>query len=583
MQSVIQGVAPSGDELASKPMFDPSVLFPHKKTPTPIHFDAFPMGRWEVVWLGDVSFRLRHLMYSQPTVSAVLRSLDGDNCKLTEIQVPIAQLFALYLGSIWQDKVRQDECNQATESRDISIWSDRTIPCAVGVALDEDLNGDFMLPFRDFPHHARHTKGWCLRVAMQHAIYIFPALELIRFYFGSSGSLLKHVFNPGFDVARLATDAQLNAGQAKVTLAHDIPAASAADVARIAFDPRALAFAKLVGSSLQAAAAIGDCGKLYPKATLPFSGRTDMKVVGITIQAEAITPRFLVQRIVSCSAAFPFRALQYVASGQNKQRVKQVHGTHSIDCGETPTQVVRRSKTLGILANTEPQKNKTTQHLAFEDGSRFPDLSRKSVSRVDGETARQVQITHLPPVAFGSTGDGRSKSNGQRCEPTLSDDQRKLLWKFKAPTVEWAPYFRLLVWLSNQTTVEHLCFVPIDSRQAQPHYCALPELIDEDGVLIDETLLVEGTRRLASAVNLLIAGRPVALLSLAPTAKCSSVIVKMLMSYSFNVGCALPAVATTLTCRHPNVWSISLRRDASTEALTDAGTRILGAATKWRA
>jgi hypothetical protein len=575
MQSITQGTPTSGDAPAAEKVFDPSLLSPKRKAPTPIHFDAFPTGRWEVVWLGDVSFRLRHRMHSQPTVSAVLRSLDMDDCRITEIQVPIAQLFALHLGSIWQDKVRQDECSQAIERRDISFGSERAIPCSVGVTLEDELNGIFMLPFSEFHYHSNHTKGWCLRVAMPRAIYIFPALELIRFYFGSSGSLLKHVFNPGFGLPRIASQVQLNSGLAKVTLAHDIPATSAADVARIAFDPRASAFAKLIGSSLQAASATDANAKLYPRATLPFSGRTEMKVIGIPVQPESITPRFVVQRIISCSAAFPFKELQYVASGQVKKRVEHVPAIQQTACGDPVSNLIRIRSAPGVLTNTEPKKSKATQRLAFEDENRFPDLSRKPVSRVDGEMPRQVQISHLPPVAFGSTGDGNSTSHGLRCEPTLITDQRKLLWKFKTPSAEWASFFSLIGWLSDQTSVEHLCFVPIDSRQAQPHYCTLPELIDEDGVLINDTLNVDGRHRLASAVNMFIAGRPVALLSLAPTTMCNSIAVMVLVNYSFVSGGALPAVAAALTCKDDDVLQISLPKYSVIEDISDAGSSLL--------
>ena len=547
MQTRFEGSTSTDTAEPQQPTFDPSLLFPGRRTPTAVHFDAFPMGRWEVAWLGNVGFPQRHAMFSQPTVTVVLRSLDDRSCAPTEIQVPIAQLFALYLGSIWQDKVRTDECSDVSESREISFLSDRAISCAVGVGLEDELNGQFMLPFSDFPYHSGHTKGWCLRVQMPRAIYVFPALELIRFYFGSSGSLLKHVFNPGFKVERVATENGLIDGLGKVTLAHDIPAASATDVARIAFDPRALAAARLVGFSLQAAAALDAYGKLYPKAALPFFGRTDMKVLGIPVQAQSALPRFVVQRIVSCGAAFPFQRLQFVASGTTKKRFEPKTGpaTSESTSPHPPKAAVRR--TTGPLVNSEPKRAASTQRMPLEHGNRFPDLSRKPVSRVDGDSARQVQLSHLPPVDFGSSGEGKSSAEGKRCDPTVNADQRKALWKFKSPLANWESYFLFLRWLAHQPWVGHLCFAPIDSRQAQPHYCALPELIDDDGVLIEGTLLRHGKQRLASAVNLLVDGQPIAIFSISPALESGDIALDVLTDFAFTAGGGLPAVAAILT------------------------------------
>lgn len=551
--------------VAEEDRFDPSLLYP-KRSKTRVHFDAFPMGRWEVVWLGDVGYHSRRMLYSQPTVTVVLASLDEPSTRLSEIKLPVAQLFAAYLGSVWDDKVRTDEMSVDAERRNIVLATGQAIPCAVGVGLEEELNGEFMLPFEDFPHHRGHTKSWCLRVARSEAIYIFPALELIRFYFGSSGSLLKQVFSPGLDVNRLATETSLHDGLAKVTLSHDMPSVSASDIARISFDKVAQAAAKLVGASLQSASSVDSYGKLYPKAAFPFSGRTELSVVGALIQAQSSKPRFLVQRIVSCSAPFPFKRLEYVASNQSKKQGIQSSGPHAEKEQNGKAQVVAKRRTSGPLANAEPKKSKATQNLILEPEARFVDLVRKPVCRVNGAAARQVLLSHLPPVAFGSTGDGTGSSDGVRCDVTLEKDQRKLLWKFECPSKAWRPFFLFLKWLAVRPLVEHLCFVPLDSRQAEPHFRALPELVDEDGVMLDETVHAQGEPRLACLVNVLIAGENIALLSLSPRQAESSVDFMFVQRFSFSRGCALPEVAMVLTQRLPCL-SVILPSDTENDFL----------------
>ena len=532
--------------------FDPSLLYP-KRSKTRVHFDAFPTGRWEVVWLGDVGYHSRHTMYSQPTVTIVLASLDEQAPRLSEIKLPVAQLFAAYLGSVWDDKVRTDEMSINTERRSIVLATGQAIPCAVGIGLEEELNGAFMLPFEDFPHHRGHTKSWCLRVALSEAIYVFPALELIRFYFGSSGSLLKQVFSPGLDVNRLATETSLHDGLAKVTLSHDMPSVSASDIARISFDKVAQAAAKLVGASLQSASSVDSYGKLYPRAAFPFSGRTELSVVGALIQAQSSKPRFLVQRIVSCSAPFPFKRLEYVASNQSKKQGIQSSGPHAEKEQNGKAQVAAKRRTSGPLANAEPKKSKATQNLILEPEARFVDLVRKPVCRVDGAAARHVLLSHLPPVAFGSTGDGTRASEGVRCDLTLDKDQRKMLWKFECPSKAWRPFFLFLKWLAGRPLVEHLSFVSIDSRQAEPHHWALPELVDEDGVMLDETVHLHGVPRLVSLVNVSIGGNNIALMSLSPRQMSDSVVFKFVPGFSFSKGCAMPEVAAILTCRLQSV------------------------------
>ena len=159
-------------------------------------------------------------------------------------------------------------------------------------------------------------------------------------------------------------------------------------------------------------------------------------------------------------------------------------------------------------------------------------------------------LSHLPPVAFGSTGDGQTASDGLRCDLTLEKDQRNLIWKFESPTRAWKPFFLFLSLLASCSWVEHLCFVPIDSRQAQPHFWALPELIDEDGVLVDETVTVLGVApRMACLVNIVIEHRAVALLSLSPTAGDCSVSVSAIPGFSFTKSRALPEVAAVLVNR----------------------------------
>lgn len=105
-------------------------------------------------------------------------------------------------------------------------------------------------------------------------------MELVRFYFGSSSELLTRLFIPPLTRDKLYLKAAWDVRRRKlfVQMAERMPAASAADVARVAGDEAAWRAAMLIPGSCLRASVAGR--EIYPQAAFPFEGVTDLIATG---------------------------------------------------------------------------------------------------------------------------------------------------------------------------------------------------------------------------------------------------------------------------------------------------------------
>ena len=127
----------------------------------------------------------------------------------------------------------------------------------------------------------RHTQSHCLIVKLPDTrLLIIPCVELIRFYFGSSSSLLATLFTPPLIRNRLYSDAHYHPGSGRLhfKLAHGISGYAASDIGRLHLDQHAWRAASEVGVSLLAGSTRE--GRAYPYTHFPFVGRTTLAVTG---------------------------------------------------------------------------------------------------------------------------------------------------------------------------------------------------------------------------------------------------------------------------------------------------------------
>lgn len=346
-------------------------------------------GSFRIVWFGNIARGTTAdgviVVFSPCRVAP---STGEDRCDLSKrisVALPVAYLRKFRIGDIWEDgrwTGRRDTQTRETFRLDISETSSTVMP--VGAPLNSNrINPQYLLPFTDFQGHRDHTHAQCVRIALEDgSTLVVPCIELIRFYFGASGSFLKRMFSGAFALDRLYSDARLNQNNrtASIDLAADLSGISATTVARIAFCSQARSAARWIVNSWVAAAA--NRLNYYPKTTFPFFGKTDLTAYGRWIVHDD-SRIFLAEQLSRCTHPFPFDTLYYstahslvksgVVSRKSTPSACAIDSSHSdvpepaIDLNDNPV-----SSTLQVIGLP-----------ADEEGDLcFPDLANKKVLRI---------------------------------------------------------------------------------------------------------------------------------------------------------------------------------------------------------
>lgn len=346
-------------------------------------------GLFRIVWFGNI---VRGTTADGITVvfapSRVAPSTGEETCDLSKrisIVLPVAYLRKFRIGDIWEDcrwTGRRDTLTRETFRLDISEDSTAVMP--VGVPLNSDrINPHYLLPFSDFEGHRGHTHAQCVRVALEDgSTLVVPCMELVRFYFGASGSFLKRLFSGAFALDRLYSDARLNQKNrtASIELAPDLSGVAATTVARIAFCAQARSAARWIVNSSVATAA----NRLiyYPKTTFPFVGKTDLTAYGRWI-IHGDSRIFLAEQLSRCTHPFPFDTLYYSTTRSlvrpGVAGKEPTPSTDTVDSnrpnGPQPATYLTDAPVSSVLQNLGLP--------ADEEGDLcFPDLANKMVRRV---------------------------------------------------------------------------------------------------------------------------------------------------------------------------------------------------------
>ena len=505
------------------------------------------MGRWRIVWLGDIAYQ--EPARTQPSITVVLESIGGQGfARVTETHVPIAQLFALRLGSVWQDKVLTDEVDAERTSLRVNFktWKASTRPA--GASVPDGSGESFLLPFETHPFHRDHTKSSCLTVEVDGRFVIFPAIELIRFYFGSSGSLLRKLFSANFEPGMLAEHFSIDERRkASVILADDVAAASAQDVARIVLNEHAAAAARLISRSLVAGrAGAREDVKVYVKAAFPFAGDADLTIEGVEIPVAGGPSRLLVHQVVQCRARFPFSALEYVASSRRTSTSQLRESEIKAEAASGSRRRVGARRPAGAIEGREPRATSPRQIKADSRG-RFPDLESKAVWRSEAEVPERVDVRALSAAPFDSTGRGAGSAEGKSVELAREEGLPGRLAVLDSPCERWVPYFQFLAMLEVQQWVESMTFVRMNAEQVVDHYAALPfSPAHSEGAATlqcptDQGHHVDATTW-ASLVNVRVGGSISSILSMSPIHTCAHNTIQIRPGHTLDQACALGAV-----------------------------------------
>ena len=306
---------------------------------------------------------------------------------MLSVDVPIQWLRLLRLGDVWESGRRRGSIDlerKTFQRLKIDQDSARVVRCGLSTQASEaGLRHE--LPFGLFKNHVDHTRAYVVRVQVQkNLVLLIPSMEAIRFYFGSSGSLLANIFSGYFAKDLLFHSAERNAttGVASIQLAKGVPAMAASTVGRIAFDSSARRqFRYIVNTGVKAAAGHEPW---YPLCGIPLIGETDLTVEGVWIDR---TPDrvFIVNRVISCTHPFPFSKLFYKTDAETISKLVSA----SEDGGKGDAEITRSS---GVAIREGAQDAALVPAVVSgvldEALVAFPDLINKQIARVRSQATK---------------------------------------------------------------------------------------------------------------------------------------------------------------------------------------------------
>jgi hypothetical protein len=426
---------------------------------TPISISSFPNDQfqWRVDWLGDIAFPDRTARRKQSSVfvhlSKVLNTAFANDLEAQlspsstsqarfqrKVWVSVGTLPLLRVGDIWRNSALEFQPDYELETfENLQIDRDHTSLIKAGLNIDD--KGYYLLPIAEHPWHMQCTQSYCVMVDLpDEKRLIIPCMELIRFYFGSSSSLLSKLFMPALNRQMLYSNSHFNqfSGKLNLDLATDISGASAADIGRLRLDQQAWLAALQIGTSCLAASTTGQ--QAYPKTFFPFEGQTTLIASGKWLSfGDKPKTTFVVYNLRSCS--FPFKTLRYETnSSRPKSSARSPHQTHVPPTdGTYKPRGAADAKNQGLVeqdaSDTLAPKTKTVR---FE--SKFPDLKKKTIWKnqtLMGESSSLPGSNpKIPPVQHASVGEPGSNRRVRPIElVVLQDGERKPIPEFLRATI----------------------------------------------------------------------------------------------------------------------------------------------------
>ncbi len=203
--------------------------------------------------------------------------------------------------------------------------------CLPDIQIDN--KADFISPlFKSFANLAAlkklngtllSTTSENIKIIPAHQTVVIHELELIRFYLTNSSHSCKNIFTGAFSDENIETRVvntihepvtfDANIGSGRFVYRHGYKGKDAPILGRILFEPDALALngAQRISAKIVADQINSDSRMIgYPRTLFPFKGKTQLTLSGRRIKT-INGFIFLVYRIHSCSAPFPYKSLSY--------------------------------------------------------------------------------------------------------------------------------------------------------------------------------------------------------------------------------------------------------------------------------
>lgn len=427
-------------------------------------------GLFRVVWFGNVIGTNKVdrviVVFSPCEINFATGELACDLSKRFPVSIPVAYLNEFRIGDLWRGGSWTGKSdNQSLETFELEISEQSVSVMPIG----SPLNGAqgvprYILPFDQFMGHKEHTGSQCARIALpDDSQLVIPCVELIRFYFGASGSFLKRLFSGVFALDRLYTNARLNPQSlvGSIDLASDLAGVAAATVARIAFDSQARSAARWIVNSNVAASV--NSVSYYPKTTFPFFGKTELTAHGrwISNGTERI---FLAEKIAKCTHPFPFDSLFYTTSKTLKEASAVLR---SANCGENPSD--NSPGTLEPhLQLTDGSISSVLQNVKLgiteESETCFPDLALKRIRRVKCKSnPTAITRNDSSPDELGA-GHDTSTSKIRGAEVSANDQE---IFLDGTPPPDAAEVFERAVGWNQAASANYMTWLSLDDSHTE--------------------------------------------------------------------------------------------------------------------
>jgi hypothetical protein len=468
----------------------------------PLFISAFPDddAYWRVDWFGEIAYPDRYTRRKHPSILIYLSKVTESNFSAdpevllqphstapakgqTRIWVSVGTLIVLRIGDIWH-RQKLHLSPEYTRETFKKLWVGRNNTDFIKAGLNPDKAG-FLIPIPEHPWHMNATHSYCLMANLPDGRrLIVPCVELIRFYFGSSSSLLRQIFSTQLGRENLYSEDRYDhkSGLLSFKLGYGMSGRSASDIGRLRLDPVAWRAAAMVSVSMLKAKSTGD--PAFIQSFFPFEGNTFLDVSGrwLSFQGEP-NQTFLVYGINSCTHSFPFKSLKYVTADT---RVKPQYTQHQQPNDKSEITGSSRDKKDQPLIEKDPSSTLQGKTKQVHQRERFPDLRGKPVWKervlsLKEWLAKKARASKGGAVEAGAIGEGGSSS---RVRPT---ELEALCQKNKLPKQPPPDFVR-------RPLEELLTLGPMDIRlltASDEDSWSVPVglMVTEDGVIPDELFI----------------------------------------------------------------------------------------------
>ncbi|MDP3512226.1 MAG: hypothetical protein Q8S20_05695 [Sulfuritalea sp.] len=392
---------------------------------------TFPRGEhlWRVVLFGGISKNPR--VPSEPVIEVLLSRVPDDvtdplsPAALTSNQkfnakIGVGMLPYVSISSCWRNR-RPIPVNTGNFQRTLAFDTAKVRILTIGELYEKHK----VMPPSAYNFGTAHwriaaqTMVAAIEVRGDPWAVIIPTIELIRFYYGASTRLAQELFWGRYhNTFNYEKSGDLGDGVHRIHLKDFIDDTDAWTLARFRSSTHMQMQVRALYNDYQRFGTDwhgGNPPPFYPlRCGFPFEGGTEIRAVGLPLPGPTGTNRFLVLRMLKCSASFPFDQLVRTRDndnikGENCDDPNLPHGWVTLieneDDEESPDDEDKN------LVNTDDEPSKDCEILKIDiHEDRFAFLAGKELikPKKDKQKVRGFPVITgtNPPVPGLSTGEG---------------------------------------------------------------------------------------------------------------------------------------------------------------------------------